>query len=222
MKEVFSGEVFEVMPLQNGIIFSYLKDFVNDDIVVAYKMLSFDTGRFTDVAKNMYLITKFGNNYKAALEFCDNYITVKSILLQGGKVFLLAPNGEAQLVDTDGMPIWTGNLCYRSSAPNDIILHNNALWVCYSEKNALLRFNLATMREELRIGGNKSPFDKPRDLFLEGDTVMVSNQGSMKLTQINLNTYNVFDYETFEEPVYQYVKVGDNRFALLKSGLYLI
>ena len=222
MKEVFSGEVFEVLPLQNGIIFSYLKDFVNDDIVVAYKMLSFDTGRLTDVAKNMYLITKFGNNYKSALMFCDNYITVKSILLPGGKVFLLAPNGDAQLLDTDGMPIWTGNLCYRQSAPQDIILHNNALWVCYAEKNALLRFNLATMREELRIGGNRSPFDKPRDLFLDGDKVMVSNQGSKKLTEINLNTYNVFDYEEFEESVYQYVRVGDNRFALLKSGLYLI
>ncbi len=222
MKEVFSGEIFEVMPLQNGIIFSYLKSFVNDDMVIAYKMLSFDTGRFTDVAKNMYLITKFGNNYKAALEFNDNYITVKSLLIQGGKVFLLAPNGDAQLVDTDGMPIWMGNLCYRQSAPNDIILHNNALWVCYAEKNALLRFNLATMREELRIGGNKSPFNKPRALFLDGDTVMVSNQDSMKLTQINLNTYNVFDYQSFEEPVYQYVKVGDNRFVLLKSGLYLI
>lgn len=222
MKEVFSGEIFEVMPLQNGIIFSYLKSFVNDDMVIAYKMLSFDTGRFTDVAKNMYLITKFGNNYKAALEFNDNYITVKSLLLQGGKVFLLAPNGDAQLVDTDGMPIWMGNLCYRQSAPNDIILHNNALWVCYAEKNALLRFNLATMREELRIGGNKSPFNKPRALFLDEDTVMVCNQDSMKLTQINLNTYNVFDYQSFEEPVYQYVKVGDNRFVLLKSGLYLI
>ena len=78
------------------------------------------------------------------------------------------------------------------------------------------------MREELRIGGNKSPFNKPRALFLDGDTVMVSNQDSMKLTQINLNSYNVFDYQSFEEPVYQYVKVGDNRFVLLKSGLYLI
>ena len=78
------------------------------------------------------------------------------------------------------------------------------------------------MREELRIGGNKSPFDKPCDLFLEGDCVMVSNQGSKKLLQVNLNSYTVFEYETFEEPLYQYVNVKENRFAVLESGLYLI
>ena len=78
------------------------------------------------------------------------------------------------------------------------------------------------MREELRIGGNKSPFDKPQSLFIDGDSVMVSNAGSNKLVQVDLNSYNVFEYEQFSEPVRQYVKVGDNRFAVLDSGLYLI
>ena len=78
------------------------------------------------------------------------------------------------------------------------------------------------MREELRIGGNKSPFDKPRSLFIDGDKVMVSNQNSKKLIEINLNTYTVFEYQEFEEALYQYVRVGDNRFVVLESGLYLI
>lgn len=222
MKKIFSGEIYEVMPLSGGIIFSYCKDTVDQNVVVAYKMISFDNGRFTDVAKNIYLLTKFGNNYKAVAALCDNYITVKSIVLPNGKVFLLSTDGTAQLLDNDATPVWTGDLTYRSCKPSDIILYNNALWVSYAECNALLRYNLSTMREELRIGGTKSPFNKPRDLFLEGDTVMVSNQGSQKLLQVNLNTYTVFDYETFEEPLYQYVRVGENRFAVLESGLYLI
>ena len=78
------------------------------------------------------------------------------------------------------------------------------------------------MREELRIGGNNSPFSKPRSLFVDGDKVMVSNQDSKKLIEIDLNTYTVFEYKEFEEPLYQYVKVGNNRFALLESGLYLL
>ena len=78
------------------------------------------------------------------------------------------------------------------------------------------------MREELRIGGNKSPFSRPEGLFVEGDNIMVSNAGSSKLIQVNLNTYSVFEYEDFEEPIRQYVKVGDYRFAVLDSGLYLI
>ena len=62
MKQVFAGKVFEVMPTPSGIIFSYLKDTVDDNVIVAYKMITFDNGRFTDVAKNIYLLTKFGNN----------------------------------------------------------------------------------------------------------------------------------------------------------------
>lgn len=222
MKKVFSGEVYEVMPLSNGIIFSYCKSKTEENVIVAYKMISFDNGRFTDVAKNIYLITKFGNNYKAVVNACDNYITAKSIVLPNGKVFLMSADGTAQLLDNDATPVWSGNLSYRSCKPSDIILYGNALWVSYPDCNALLRYNLTTMREELRIGGARSPFDRPYDLFLEGENVMVSNQGSQKLTQVNLNTYCVSDYEQFEEPLYQYVKANENRFVVLKTGLYLI
>ncbi len=222
MKKIFEGEVYEILPLSGGIIFSYLNKVTENGIVVSYKMISFENGRFTDVAKNIYMLTKFGNNYKAISAFCDNYITVKSLVLPGGKVFLLGQDGAAQLIDVDATPVWTGNLSYRGCAPSDIVLYNNALWACYADCDALLRYNLSTMREELRVGGAKSPFKKPRALFVEGENVMVCNQESKNLLQVNLNTYNVFEYESFEEPVYQYVKVGENRFVLLKSGLYLI
>ncbi len=222
MKKIFDGEIFEVLALTNGIIFSYCRDTLDDNIIVAYKMISFDNGRFTDIAKNVYLITKFGNNYKSVVAQCDNYITVKSIVLPGGKVFLMQTDGTAKLLDNNAEPLWTGSLIYRSCMPSSAVLHNNALWVSYADCDILLRYNLSTMREELRIGGAKSPFSKPRDIFLEGDNAMVSNQGSYKLIQINLNEYTVFEYETFEEPLYQYIKVSDNRFAVLQSGLYLI
>ncbi len=222
MQKIFQGEIFEVLPLPNGILFSYCKDTVEDNIIVAYKMISFENGRFTDVAKNIYLITKFGNNYKAVAAQCDNYITVKSILLPNGKVFLMQTDGTAKLLDNDATPLWTGSLVYRSCNPNDIILHDNALWVCYADCNVLVRFNLSTMREELRIGGSKSPFVKPRSLFLEGDTAIVSNHGSHKLVKINLREYTVADSEEFEEPLYQYVNVANNQFVVLESGLYLL
>ncbi len=222
MKKVFDGEVYEVMPLSNGVIFSYHKDTVDNNVIVAYKMISFDNARMTDVAKNMYLITKFGSNYKAVSAFCENYITVKTILLTGGKILMLESDGTAQLIDADATVIWKGSLVYRGCAPSDIMLYNNALWASYADCNVLLRYNLSTMREELRIGGNKSPFDKPRDLFIDGDDVFVSNSGSNKLIRVNLNTYSVFEYESFDEPVYQYVKVNENGFVVLQSGLYLI
>ena len=222
MQKIFEGEIFDVLPLSNGIIFSYCKDIVDDNIMVAYKMISFDNGRFTDVAKNIYMLTKFGNNYKAVAAQCDNYITVKSILLPNGKVFLMQTDGTATLLDNDASPVWTGSLVYRSCTPSDILLYNNALWVCYADCDVLLRYNLSTMREELRIGGAKSPFSKPRNMFLEGDAAMVSNQESKSIIGINLKDYTVFEYETFDETLYQYINVSGNRFVVLESGLYLI
>ena len=222
MQKIFEGEIFEVLPLSNGIIFSYCKDIVDDNIMVAYKMISFENGRFTDVAKNVYMLTKFGNNYKAVSALCDNYITVKSILLPNGKVFLMQTDGTATLLDNDATPVWTGSLVYRYCCPNDILLYNNALWVCYADCDVLLRHNLSTMREELRIGGAKSPFSKPRNLFLEGDCAMVSNQESKSIIGINLKDYTIFEYENFEETLYQYINVSGNRFVVLESGLYLV
>lgn len=220
MKKIFSGEVYEVMPLSNGIIFSYCKDVIDGKTLVAYKMITFDTGKFTDVAKNIYMLTKFGNNYKSAAAFCDNYITARSILLPGGKVFLLNGDGSANLLDNDSTLIWTGELKYRGQSADDIMLYKNSLWACFKSCNVLLRYNLNTMREELRIGGSKSPFNKPCALFLDGNSAMVCND--CMLTEVDLNTYNVFEYESFNEPIKSYVKVCDNRFAVLESGLYLI
>ena len=128
MKKVFSGEVYEVLPISNGIIFSYCKDVVDQSTVVAYKMITFDNGRFTDIAKNIYLLTKFGNNYKAVAAICDNYITAKSIVLPNSKVFLLSADGEARLLGADALPVWTGELKYRGCNATDIALYKNALW----------------------------------------------------------------------------------------------
>ena len=222
MKQIFDGEVYEILPLNNGIIFSYCKDIIDQKVVVAFKMLSFETGRFTDIAKNIYLLTKFGNNYKAVVENCENYITVKSIILPNSKVFLLSQNGEVQLIDTDGTPIWKGSLNYRGFTPSDIVPYNNSLWACYGEINSIVRYNLSTMREELRIGGNKSPFCGPKSLFIEGNCVTVSNFGSKNLTEVNLDSYITLDREEFEEPVKQYVKADKYRFVLLQSGVYML
>lgn len=222
MKKIMSGTVYEVLPLSDGILFSYRKGEVENSTVVAYKMISFENGHFTDVAKNVYLISKFGNSYKPIAALCDNYITAKSILLPNGKVFLLSDDGTAQLLDTDAAPLWQGEMKYRGCCATDIALYKNALWVSFAECNVLLRYNLTAMREELRIGGRKSPFDRPAGLFVEGDSVMVCNEGSKKLIQVDLNSYSVFDYEAFDEPVHRYVRVGDNRFVILDSGLYFI
>ena len=40
MKKVFSGEVYEVLPISGGIIFSYCKDIIEEMFAQAEKLLN--------------------------------------------------------------------------------------------------------------------------------------------------------------------------------------
>ena len=222
MEKLFSGYVYEILPLTNGIIFSYKKDELDEGDYVEYKMISFDNRRISNVAKNIYLLTKFGTDAKEIKNLCQNYITVKTLILPGGKVFMLEPDGKAMLTDSTATVVWPGDLTYKNYKPADIALQGNALWAVYPEKNILLKYNLSTMREELRIGGTKTPFAKPVDLFVKDDVAIISNADSNKLVKINLNDYTLEELETFEESVKQYIEVAGNRFVILESGLYII
>ena len=223
MEQIFAGKVYEILPTSNGIIFSYLNKELEDGAVeVSYRMISFDNRRVTDVAKNIYMISKFGNGYKAVEGYCENYITSKSIIIPGGRVFLLHEDGTARLVDSDGESLWVGSFAYRNFVPSDVLLFGEGLWCCYPEANALIKFSLAGMKQELRVGGKNSPFKAPCDLFEEEGRIIICNRDSKTLQSIDLTDYSILEYETFEEPLYQYVNLNGYRFVVLESGLYVI
>ncbi len=61
------------MPTPSGIIFSYLKDTVDDNVIVAYKMITFDNGRFTDVAK-IFICTQSSGTIISRFQCCATII----------------------------------------------------------------------------------------------------------------------------------------------------
>ena len=222
MKPIFEGKVYEVLPLNNGIMFSYCKEIIDERINVSYKMISFDDGRINDITKNVFLGEKFGTNYAEVIKNCEHYITDRVIHLPSGKMLIHSANGILKLIDTDAEIVWEDKLTYREFNASDIVIYKNNLWACFKDCDILLRYNLNTMREELRIGGNKSPFKQPRRMFLDGEEVFVSNMASKKVNRVNLESYTVTDELDFEEEVLQYLKVDIYRFVVLKSGLYMV
>lgn len=222
MKQIFEGQVYEILSLSNGIMFSYCKETSEEQIIVGYKMISFDNGRITDVAKNAFLGAKYGNNYQELLKKSEHYITDRIIHLQNGKMLIYSKNGILKLLNADTSVLWQGNLSYRNFNASDLIIYKSSLWACFPDCNVMLRYNLNTMREELRIGGKKSPFSKPRSLFLEGDTAYVCNTASQKIVKVNLTDYTVTDFLEFPEEVFQYFKCDIYGFVILKSGLYMV
>lgn len=220
MHKIFDGKIYDMIKKPDGIVFSYLEDVIDDNVLIKFKMFDAKSGIITDIAKNVYLLTKFGSNYKPAVDMCDNFITVKTINLPSGKLFLCKKDGSCYLLDSDGSVIWNGIILYRENPPSSIALYDNCIWASFEKDNVLIRFNIASMREELRIGGSKSPFSSPKGLFIEGNTAVVSNSGDGSLTKVNLDTYAVSRYYEFDKSVKSYIKVGIYEFVLLDDGIY--
>lgn len=222
LKKIFDGKIYEVLPKSDGIVFPYQKAIVDEGDIVWYKMLSLENSNLSDIGKNVYWNLKFGSNYAIAVNTINNFVSTKSLLLPDGKLLLCCDNGQVFIIDPDGLINIAGELKYRELPPTDIAFYKNGLWASFENNNVLIRFNINTMRAELRIGGKNSPFDKPQGVFIEGQTAYVCNAGSQNIVKVDLENYSVDELYSFEEPVQSYVKSGKFEFVLLESGLYII
>ena len=222
MNTFFLGEVYDIIPTPTGIVFSYCKEKTKENIIIGYKMITFETGVMVDIAKNVYLMSKFGSNYAAASNLCANYITAKTILLPQSKVFVCSAKGDAYIVDSSGQTVWNGRFTYKDAAPSDIAVFEDSFVAAFKKYNALIKFNMNTFREELRIGGQVSPFNRPNSIFIENSSAFVASTGDKRIIKIDLKNFENEIYLRTKEPVYSYTKVKDYEFLLLKSGLYML
>lgn len=222
MKRIFEGDVYDLVQKPDGFIFSHRADIIDDKMLMLYKTVDAQSDLIRNVSKNVYLLAKFGGDYKTVIKLISNTITAKAISLPSGKLFICDRDagGKCLLLDETGGVLWNGTIQYRDCAPSDISLYNNCVWASFLEYNVLIRFNLATMREELRIGGARSPFSKPRGVFTSGNIATVSNIGSNTLTRVNLDTYTVEDYCRFDRSVKAYINVSDCEYVQLDDGIY--
>ena len=83
---------------------------------------------------------------------------------------------------------------------------------------------MAMTAEELRIGGSEegAAFSYPLGLWIEGEDMLVCNAGSNSITEVNLTSFSAYDYAGFEEPVRQYLRVGETEIVMLDSGVYTL
>ena len=102
MERLFAGKVYEMVAQPNGIVFSYCKENLDNKARVRYQMISFDTKTVTEVAKNIYQLSKFGSNYRAVASLCSNYVSARALVLPTGRVFMIEDNGRAVLFDDEG------------------------------------------------------------------------------------------------------------------------
>ena len=223
MKKIHNNSALKCFKCENGIIIAYTQETEQGKMVVKYKKISFVDGRSSFLSKSDFLYYRFGSNFTSFDMQLPNHLTWKTVLLPDSNIMAVGKDGTAKILDYDATTVWQGTMNYKESGPSDIALHKNTLWVSFGSGNALIRYNLASKREELRIGGGAaSAFCNPTGIYISENTMIVCNSGRNELLKVNLETYEVFKYAEFQEPVYQYLTVGQAEFVLLESGLYVM
>ncbi|MBR3144878.1 MAG: hypothetical protein IKF53_03180 [Clostridia bacterium] len=223
MKLIMKGEIYEIIADSSGLLFSYFDGYDEEgNLTASFKMISRDNTEPTVIHKDIYKLSKYGANYTKILKHCPNYILAKGVLLSDGKDFIVNSDGTAILFDGEGEIMWTGTLKYKNRVPDDIALTPEGLWGTFSDFDAVVRFNAASMREELRIGKKGQILNTPKGIFAEQGALYVASHDSKKVIRIDLPGYKTTELYTFSEPVYSYVKVQNKEYVLLESGLYEI
>ncbi len=223
MRCFFEGKVLHMIPTPNGIVAAVLSEVTDEGkMAVEYRMLSLETNQLQRITNSVYLLAKFGASHKSAEMQVANHLTCRACLLPDGEIFTVEDDCNAKLLDGDGFAKWVGVVKYKGEAPCDAIYDGKNIWVSFTENNTLLRLDVGSMREELRIGGKKgdSSFSGPVGIFAEGEYLYVSNKNSCQIWKINTRTYDAEEYAYFDEPVYGYVRRNNREIVLLESGIY--
>lgn len=223
MQPIFWGRIADVVTLPDGLIFAYADEEVGEQTRVAFKLVSFKTGRMTNVAKNIYQSSKFGPNYKAFCALSDNYVTDRVELFPGKQMFMMGQNGSIRLLDTDASVLYSSILWHDGVPASGFALYGEHLWCCFEKQNMLIRYNLSTMREELRMGGSaQGLLDNPCDILINGDMAYVCNAGASQIVKLDLKTYALQVYRQLNEAPGRYLQADGYEFVLTKTGLYML
>ncbi len=222
MDRISPHRALSLLALPSGFVFAYPFEISSDSMKVGYKMVTFDTGKISNVTGTIYTLTKFGPAYRTFKGKIKNFITSLSAVFDDGRVFVSEKDGSAILFGQSGESLWEGKLTYQGLLPTAIAASGETLWAAYSEKNTLVKYNINSMREELRIGGSSSPFSSPAAIFLAGNKLFVCNEGSKDIWKIDTTDYSTEMYYKFEEKVFDYKFIDKYEIVCLESGIYLL
>lgn len=223
MEKIYDSTALCIVPLSEGMVIAYCQDKTDDQMTVAYKTVSFETGTVVNVTYDFFCVSKFGAKYRSYLLQVSNPITCKVIHLPNGNVLLLDDKDDAKIISDDISVVWSGDLSHRGNPISAAAVDGNSLWCAYKDSGILMRRNLRTMRDELRLGGGRNPvIASPKGVWCQDGIMRVCDSENRKIFEIDLHSYSMTAYREFDEPVHQYIKIRAYEFVLLDSGIYML
>lgn len=223
VKKIFDETALNIFPLSEGFIIAFRKSAANaEKMTVAYSLVSFKKGSVEPVTRNIYQLAKFGANYKVIDKILKSPFYWKAVQLPGQKLLTYYPDGKAIVFDSEANIIWNGTVTHNGKGPCDIIFNGTEIWASFGSGKCICRLDANTLKEELVIGGETSPFGYPEGLFADRNSLFVCDAKLGKIWRINTDDYFVSEDTVFGEPIHQLLKLENITLVRVDSGVYTI
>lgn len=223
MLKIVSLEIIDLIAYSRGIQFVLKEPLEDGKTKISFYSFDTDTKDIAKVTKNAYLMTKFGTAYSAVCDKLGDYIACDSVRLRDGKTFVIYASGEIGVFAEDGSLLYTGDLLYKDSPARDAAADGVYIWSVVPSDDLIVRYSVAQNRVVMRIGGDRSDtFARPVAIEEYDGKLYICNQKSCTVKTVDLSDYTVSEYKIFDEPVHKYLRVGENEFVILDSGVYML
>lgn len=221
IKQICQEGVIQIVPTNTGIVYAVKQSEspYEDYMKIAYRMYSCDSGETSVVTRNVFLLSKFGNNFAKVENNPKEFLESKTISLPDHSVLIVDSKGDSELINFDGRIKWKGNLCYKGCVPEGLYATEEGVWISYKKEGAIVRYSSLNMRPEIRIGGN-GKLHHPEGIWAEGNRVLVCVTGDNSILEINAETFKTEVYQKFIVTPHNYYKIGANEIVMLDSGIY--
>lgn len=223
MKRILNYNIIDIVPFAKGLIFLKRDEMPDNTNKVSFFSFDAETKEITTVTKSVYLLNKFGMAYEQIASRLGDFITCDTAKLPNHHTIIIYPTGEMGHFDDKGKIVKTGDLYYSNAPARDAAFDGSCIWSAVPQRNAVIRYSIATQKIVMRIGGDENTaFNLPISVSCYNDEIYVCNRASCEIRCIDINTLNVTDYLEFREPVNKYFRFGNKEIVVLDSGIYEI
>ncbi len=215
--------VFDVIAFSNGII--YTKKTVLENGSVRVNFFGYDIKRMqrTPVTKSVYLLNKYGAEYKKIAEQLGDYVSCDADTFPSKQTIVVYPSGETGLFSPEGEMLWSSDLQYQGGDISGCVVDGRQIWSVVPSKNCVVCYSISHKKFSMRIGSvDSASFNNPVSISKYDDELFICNAGSNKVRTISLRDYSVNDFRIFDEPVLKYLRSCGKEIVVLESGVYVL
>ena len=215
--------VYDIIAFSNGIIYTKKTVLENGSVKVSFYGYDIKRMQNTPVTKSVYLLNKYGPEYKKIAEQLGDYVSCDADVFSSKQVVVVYPSGETGLFSPDGNMVWSSDLSYQGAEISGVVCDDRQFWSVVPKNNCVVSYSISHKKFSMRIGSKDSTsFNNPVSISKYDNELFICNKGSNKVRTINLNDYSVNDFRIFDEPVYKYLRSCGKEIVLLESGVYVL